>query len=149
MSMNTDNWITVIGIIIQLIIAIASFFITRHQIKLGAKENRISLIRGLLDEFRSLSCEYWGKVSLAHEHQVMLENSIKSCKQDIAINLNYLHDNFNSISKKIYDFRNQFNEVYELTTSKDFETAARRQDIEKCNQIINGIAKLKENLDKV
>lgn len=149
MGMTTDNWITVVGIIAQLCIAIVSFFITKHQLKLGAKENRLSLIRGLLDEFRALSCEYWGKTSFPSEHQLMLENNIKSCKKDIATNLNYLHNKFSSIRKKIYDFRNQFNDIYELTTGKNFETSSRRQDINKCNKIIDDIANLKEKLDTI
>lgn len=85
MVMTTDNWITVSGIAIQLIIAIVSIVITSQQVKSGKKENRLLLIRGLLDTFRAITCEYWGKIALSHEQQLELENKLKAAKKEIRI----------------------------------------------------------------
>lgn len=149
MVMTTDNWITVSGIAIQLIIAIVSIVITSQQVKSGKKENRLLLIRGLLDTFRAITCDYWGKTALSHEQQLELENKIKSCKQDIAIHLKYLYDNCGSVKNKIYDLTSQFNEVYELATGSCFETSLRKQDRDKCEKIIESITKIKMTLDQI
>ncbi len=150
--MTTDNWISLAGIIIQIVIAVITFFITRHQLSTNDKRIKLDTLLSKLDGIRGKSCEYWGKQSMTPGYQKMLEINIKSDFEDIKFLLKGLHDNtFKSIKQQeIHKIQtNDYVDLNKLITGGSFETKTRVCDINKCDTIIKNISALKEKIESL
>lgn len=145
--MTKDNWISLAGIIIQLIIAIGSYLINKNQLSKNNKKLKLDNLISKLDNLREKSCEYWGKQSMTPEYQGMLELEIKSSFEDIKFILKGLYESFKSIRSDIHKIQtNEYVDLNKLITGGAFETMMRSCDKNKCNEIIKNIAFIKEKI---
>ncbi len=144
-NLTIDNWISIGNIVVPIIVSticgIVQWIITSVRIHKNNMNIRVNRIIDYLEHLRSISTEYWGKISITPEYQQMLETSIKSYFCDIKRNLDYLHKKLKRGKKDlIYSLlTNDYINLNNLITGDYFETNQRQQDRKKCNNIIKFI----------
>jgi uncharacterized membrane-anchored protein YhcB (DUF1043 family) len=146
--MIKDVLIPLIGIVVQLIIAGISIWITNRQLSNNDKKTRLNNIDSSLDNLRTKSCEYWGKTSMTPEYQQLLECEIKSALEDIKLALKGLYDKFKSLRSEIHKMQTEvYVDMNKLITGGSFETKTRVADKDKCNKIIASISEFKKIIE--
>ena len=147
-QMTGSVWIPLTGILIQLVIAIASVIITNRQLSDNDRKTRQSNLNSLLENLRTKACEYWGKSSMTPEYQQLLECEIKSTLEDIKLSLEGLYDRFKSLRSEVHKLQTKiYVDTNILITGESFETKTRIVDKDKCNKIISNISDFKKKVE--
>ena len=102
-----DLWLPLIGIGVQIAIAIGSFVVTKFQLTNNDRKTRLNDLSVILDNLRTKSCEYWGRTSMTPEYQQLLECGVKSALDDIKLSLKGLYDKFKSLRSEIHKLQTE------------------------------------------